>query len=66
MELIGTQPLPPVGDEGGDEGGAVVFPSDHFGLVAVIGSAGAATTSNGVGGFGSTDTGLLSSDSTPG
>lgn len=55
MELIGTQPLPPVGDEGGDEGGAVVFPSDHFGLVAVIGSAGAATTSNGVGGFGSTD-----------
>lgn len=61
MELIGTQPLPPVGDEGGDEGGAVVFPSDHFGLVAVIGSAGAATTSNGVGGFG-----LLSSNSTQG
>lgn len=47
MELIGTRPLPPVDDEGAnDEAGAVVFPSDHFGLVAVIGSAGASTTSN--------------------
>jgi hypothetical protein len=61
MELIGTRPLPSVDDEGADEAGAVVFPSDHFGLVAVIGSAGASTTSpsSDVGGFGSTDAGGL-------
>jgi hypothetical protein len=38
MELIGTRPLPDADESQEGGSGKVIFPSDHFGLLTIIGS----------------------------